>query len=71
MHSFNTFQHNDFHTDTIFTKAVSPVCTSTLTPRTPSTVQKSRLVLEAQQTSQVKQTNKQTNTALQNFPAGV
>jgi len=56
MHSLNIFQHNVFQTDTIFTKAVSPICTEALTPRTPSTVQKSRLVMKAHLNPQVKQT---------------
>jgi len=57
------FQHNGFHTNTIFTKAVSPICISASTPRTPCTVQKSRLVLKAHLTP-----TSQTNNALQNFP---
>ena len=63
MQSFNIFEHNGFHTNTIFTKAVSPLCISVSTPRTPSTVQKPRLVSKAHLTP-----NSQTNNALQNFP---
>jgi len=36
MHSLNIFQHNVFQTDTIFTKAVSPIHISALTQELPA-----------------------------------